>query len=777
MTDASQGAGAMEELLAQFIEHLERTGERLDIASLCGGVAEQAAELTALVARYAEVEGLLAPEAGPPEAQAVASDGLPDVPGFRVIERLGRGGGGDVFKVEDLVLGRVVAAKLLRRDSPLAASVADFLREARALALFADPRVVRLLDYRPGDPPLLLMEHVDGFDLTAIGPALEYPQRARLIAEVAEALEHAHALGLQHRDLKPSHILVDAQLRPKILDFGLSRGEPERGHGVGTLSYMAPEQLDPERPIDARSDIYALGVILYELLCGKRPYDAADDAALIDVVRRGEPALPIEVEPAVPEPLQAVALKAMSREPGERYASAREMALDLRRFLEGRPVDARPVTYRAALARRLRPQLEQIADWERLKLIYPHEAERLRGAYRPLEAREDDWIVGSRMLSLSQVALYLGAFLLACGSILYLVIYLNDAVKGFLRPALTLAAPFAALNVAAHLLDRRQRRAVAVAFFLGAAALLPFALVILLREAGVFLPAAGSVDELFPKLSNRQLQLALLATCAWLFALAMRTRTVALSSGAGVALLTFHLALLGNFGLKHWIDDERWDLIAFGLIPLLTFAVAAAIVAERRFWLWLAEPLHFGAAGLLVAIFEMLALNGRALAHLGVTLAPLSAREVSDPHLLDTVATMTVNGVLIYAVGVLLERHGSRLMRTPARLLCALSPFATLEPLAHLVGTGEYSRRYDWLYLTLALGIAFLAERRQRRSFYFAGIINTGVALGLITDHYDWHDRPVWAVAVLGVGILALMGGLGFDLRERRRRRAADVRP
>jgi hypothetical protein len=775
--DDAQGERGMEALLARFIEHLERTGQRLAVTSLCDGAPEKVAELTALVVRYEELEALLGRGGEPPRSSVSDADALPTLTGFRMIERLGRGGGGDVFKVEDVVLGRVVAAKLLRRDSPLAATVADFLREARALALFEDPRIVRLLEYRPGDTPVLLMEHVAGFDLMTIGRSLEYGQRARLIGEVAEALEHAHGLGLQHRDLKPSHILVDAQLRPKILDFGLSRGEPERGHGVGTLSYMAPEQLDPEKPIDARSDIYALGVILYELLCGRRPYDAADDASMIDAVRRGEPALPIEIEPSVPEPLQAVALKAMSRDPGERYASARELALDLRRFLEGRPVEARPATYRAALARRLRPQLDQIADWERLKLIYPHEAERLRGAYRPLEAREDDWIVGSRVLSLSQIALYLGAFLLACGSVLYLVIYLNDAVKGFLRPALTLGAPFAVLNLAAHWLDRRQRRAVAVAFFLGAAALLPFALVILFREAGLCLPAVGSVDELFPKLSNRQLQLALFATCLWLFALAMRTRTVALSSGAGVALLTFHLALLGNHGLKHWIDEERWDLIALGLLPLLAFTIVAGLVAERRLWLWLAEPLHFGAAALLVAIIEMLALNGRALAHLGVTLAPLSAREVSDPRLLDAVATLTANGILIYVAGVLVERHGSRLMRTPARLLCAVSPFATLEPLAHLVGTGEYSRRFDWLYLALALGIVFLAERRQRRAFYFAGIINTGIAIGLLTDHYEWHDRPAWAVAVLSVGILALAGGLGFDLRERRRRRAANARP
>ena len=169
---------------------------------------------------------------------------LPSFPGFRTLERLGRGGAGEVFKLEDETLGRVVAAKVLRPDSPLLATVGDFLREARALALFDDPRIVRLLDYRPGERPVLLMEYVDGFPLDEIGPSLSFAQRARLLAEVARALHRAHGLGLQHRDLKPGHVLVDARLQPKILDFGLSRGEPDRGHGVGTPAYMAPEQLD-----------------------------------------------------------------------------------------------------------------------------------------------------------------------------------------------------------------------------------------------------------------------------------------------------------------------------------------------------------------------------------------------------------------------------------------------------------------------------------------------------------------------------------------------------
>ena len=147
--------------------------------------------------------------------------------------------------------------------------------------------------------------------------------------------------------------MVDAQLVPRILDFGLSGGDPKAGHLKGTLQYIAPEQLEPSQPIDARTDVYALGVILYELLCGRPPYTGSSGDILAGI-RRGQPRLPIELAPDVPEGLQAIALKAMERDPAQRYPTAREMAADLERFLDGRPVLARPSVYATTLGDRTR---------------------------------------------------------------------------------------------------------------------------------------------------------------------------------------------------------------------------------------------------------------------------------------------------------------------------------------------------------------------------------------------------------------------------------------
>jgi hypothetical protein len=755
-------------LLTRYVEaHLE-SGARIDPDRLCAERPDLAPRLRALVAAYHAVESAL--DGGGEPASDKDGGALPDLAGFRVIERLGRGGGGDVYKVEDLTLGRIVAAKVLRRDSPLAATLPDFLREARSLALFDDPRIVRLLELRPGDPPVLLMEYVDGFTLAEIGPSLEFAQRARLLAKLAAALERAHALGLQHRDLKPANVLVDARLEPKLLDFGVSGSAPHDGHGRGTLDYMAPEQLDPRRPIDARTDVYALGVVLYELLCGARPYEGTDEATTIARLRDGRPRLPVEIDPHVPEPLQAIALMAMAVDPADRYASAREMRLDLERYLDGRPVLARPAAYRSALERRIEPHLEHIAEWERLRLVHPHEGERLRAGYRRLRAREDDWIVQSRLLSFPQIALYVGAFVLFCGSVLAFLASIEGAVKGVAWPLVALGLPCAALHLAAHRLYKGAHKATAVAFYLGAAVLIPSMLLIVFREAGWWVAPPGAERELFERVSNRQLQIASLASCLWAAVLAARTHTVALSSGFTLLLAVTHLTFLGDRGLKRWLEEQEWHHLAFSLAPLLLIVIVLGGAAERRLRTWFAEPLYVAGAALYVLVLELLALNGKAFAYLGLTLGLPAGTTVSDPALLDTVAAMTANGLLIYVAGTLLVRHGTDLQQRVASLLYGVSPFAILEPLAYLVGTGEYPRRFDWIYLGLALGVAFASRFRQRRSFYYAGLINTALALSLITDHYHWKDRPAWTVAVVVAGVTLLALGLALHWQSTSRR-------
>jgi serine/threonine protein kinase len=808
----------LEARLARFVEHHVLHGECLAIESLCEGRPDLIEPLKKLVAEYLDlsaamssaglkprptgersaeprprpisdgtprnsaasprpelVEGRSASgdvEAGrrPPDA---GLESLPTFDGFRTIERLGRGGMGEVYKLHDLKLDRLVAAKIVRRDQRATRALREFLAEARTLALFQDRRIVQIHEFRDeADPPVIIMEFVDGFELGQVASSLEYRQRARIIEQVAEAIHHAHRLGIQHRDLKPSNIMLDAALSPKILDFGLSAGDPARGHLRGTLPYLAPEQLDPAQPIDARTDVYALGVILYEILCGDVPFGGASEEQVVDAIRQGRPRLPIEIEPGVPEPLQAIALKAMETDPAGRYQSAQEMARDLWRFLDGRPVLARPAVYTSALDTRIKAHLDHVAEWLRLRLIYPHEAGHLRAAYRELEAREDDWILSSRTLSYSQIALYLGAFFLLAGALFYFNAYVQKVVAGIAKPFLVLGLPFLGLNLIARYLYRRENRAVAVAFYLGGVALLPLFLMILLRENHLFAVAKDTAGQVFGNgyLSNRQLQITMLAACTWALVLALRTRTAALSTVFTGLLFLMGLAVLADFGLRSWIEGWQYHWIAWHLAPLVLVYGALGYVFERSGRQWFGRPLYVAAALTLVAVVELMAQNGKALSYFGLDMQIFRIQGPEDTQLGNTLMAMTVNGVLMYLAALLVERRGTDVMRRAGGLLFTLSPFAGLKPLGYLCMTGYYLRNFDWLYLALSIGSCLLSHHRQRRSFYIAGLMNTGWALYEIADHNNWTDKPLWAIALVGGGLVVLGAGYALNVRERNRR-------
>jgi hypothetical protein len=173
---------------------------------------------------------------------------------------------------------------------------------------------------------------------------------------------------------------------------------------------------------------------------------------------------------------------------------------------------------------------------------------------------------------------------------------------------------------------------------------------------------------------------------------------------------------------------------------------------------------------MLVIVLELLALDGRTFERLGFSLRTLQPGGVRDPELLDTVVAMTVNGVLFYAVASALDRRRSDQVRGAARFLFMVAPFAIIQPLGWLIKTGEYSFRLDWLYAAAALAVMLLSHPRQRRSFYYAGVLNLGSALFLIALHREWFDRPSWAVALIAAGLAALGTGLLLDRRERRLR-------
>jgi tetratricopeptide (TPR) repeat protein len=300
------------------------------------------------------------PDSGVP---VVDDQVIPSIPGFADLVEIGRGGMGVVYRARQLDLNRTVAIKLIPAASTFdRSSRARAVREALTMARLRHPNIVSV--HGSGEvngAPYLVMEWVDGGTLQQRlnRSTFSFRGAAALVRELAGAVAEAHAMGIVHRDLKPSNVLLPEDgnaascVGAKLTDFGLARcwgedqGVTETGLVLGTPSYMAPEQTGLARScgeVGPATDVHALGAILHALLVGRPPYPADSTWEILLNVARGEPEPLRHGRPGVPRDLETIVAKCLAREPSRRYHSALGLADDLGRFLEGRPVLARPVS-------------------------------------------------------------------------------------------------------------------------------------------------------------------------------------------------------------------------------------------------------------------------------------------------------------------------------------------------------------------------------------------------------------------------------------------------
>jgi eukaryotic-like serine/threonine-protein kinase len=290
-----------------------------------------------------------------PQSQTAAAAPPTTVGRFTILNEIGRGSYGVVYAAHDPVLGREVAIKIIplaREEQFRTRMEASFLREAKSAGGMSHPGIVTIYDAGQADTlAYIAMERLHGQDLheyMAAGNRMNPRQAAGMMMRLADAIHYANKRGMVHRDIKPSNIFLSRDLKPKLLDFGTALApvaEPQAGGGrqlVGTPNYMSPEQAKGDL-LDARSDIYSLGAILYELLSGQRAFDGRTVDETLDQVLRAAPKPVEKIRPDVPPALALIVRKAMAREPAERYQKASELRNALAEFVEGsRPASAEP---------------------------------------------------------------------------------------------------------------------------------------------------------------------------------------------------------------------------------------------------------------------------------------------------------------------------------------------------------------------------------------------------------------------------------------------------
>jgi predicted Ser/Thr protein kinase len=336
--------------LAEHAEHAEALREHFCGLGLLSGLGSSSGRRT-----VSRDQPVIAPGSSGDAVEAVPGQALPDVAGYQILKQIGRGGMGVVFKAVQLSTKRVVALKLLL-EGPFASEVTRrrFEREITLAAQLRHSNIIPIYDSGIADGRMFYaMEYVHGLPLNDYlrGHSVDLKDKLRLFAKVCGAITHAHVRGVVHRDLKPSNILVDAEGEPHVLDFGLAKTgilsdatTSMTAQIVGTPAYMSPEQAagDPSG-VDIRTDVYSLGMVLYEALTGGMPYETTGAIGrILNSITNAEPVPPDKIDRRIDAELSAIVLKALEKSKEDRYQSLDALGGDIRHYLAGEPVSARP---------------------------------------------------------------------------------------------------------------------------------------------------------------------------------------------------------------------------------------------------------------------------------------------------------------------------------------------------------------------------------------------------------------------------------------------------
>jgi serine/threonine protein kinase len=729
----------------------------------------------AMRARHAEA---VRTAAAPAPVQAPARARAPAFPGFEIVRELapGVGGMGTVYLARECSLDRMVALKTVNQALETAAGREIFRREARAAARLDHPQIVRILSFDPmHDPPYYVMEYVDGEPIHEACRGKGPEHIAALLEQIARALAYAHARGILHRDIKPDNILVDRQGVPRITDFGLAsrwgRGPGERDPTPvmgGTPLVSPPEGWADGAAISPAVDLYGLGVTMYRLLTGQYPFRGDTPDALQAAIQAGRPPLPTDLHPDTPEPLQRVCLKAMEHDPLNRYRDAADMADDLRRFLDGQEVHARPTRYQQELAGRLRHHETDIRQWQEQRLVSIPDMDRLLRPYYRLLIGSSHWREFSHRFPWEALLLRLGGWLVLVSCLLWPWFYWDDLSR--LQRLAGVGIPCLLLNAAGLLLPGRDRRLNATIFLSTGALLLPvFVEVLLVEYEWLRWPGTATAEwhgtPENPELpTNAQLTIATAAFVGYCLLLFRRLRAVIFTAWIGVGTYLLAGGAWMILGLKERIHagETAFPLLS-GLALPAAFYLAGRIMTHGRAARWAAAFYAFFPVPLVV-LLSLLAVRG-AMEWFGAELA-WDSRGIGH--------ALIANGLAYGALALFHHRSRHGFVRGWSLFFLLIMPVSILVPLNLLFYQGpplfalggSPVRPYELAAITAALALTATGIRLGRETLTVPGLCGLAVSLFRITGIH-FPTQKAWALGLLLTGAAAMLGGwILHDLRH-----------
>jgi Protein kinase domain len=767
---------AIADAVSRFVDCQAR-GETVDTDTFCRSHVELLPELRLHLEAIQRIDAVFDLDSGHgSQIPAPVPGSMPErLSGLRVVDELGSGGMGRVFLAVDDRLNRKVAIKVLAARYWPDKLLADrFMREAQAMAQLSHPNVARIYSLgAPAEPPHFVMEYIHGAPLTQAARALRLPQRMELFRKVVLAVEFLHQHGLVHRDLKPANILAGSDLEPKVLDFGLAlhldgaeRQLTRPGELLGTPDYFSPEQAQAEGTLDARSDVFSMGVILYELLTGRLPFHGETLGAQILSLREDDPILPRRIEGTVPGDLQNICLKALEKNPQDRYASAREMADDLERFLAGEPVLALPTAYARLMTGKIEQHVRELKGWTEDQLLSELEFDSFRRQYERLVEREDAWIMQVRRLLFSQVTLYFGAWMLVLGAVL---IMLFDYRTFAGTPAVLVTAAAAASTgfIGVRCWGEGLRR-IGVAYLLAFCLLLPVVLMVAMGQ--YHLLASPSQDpklefftrfESFRKATNAQLWWSIALSLPGYLWLRRFTRSSVFSLVLAFMGAMLCLVTLLRMGLLEWLENDP-GRVYLRLLPFAAVFFLLGILIERMRLAADSRYFYFFAVA-----FTLIGLSGLAGLH-----EPYAnwLKAVFPRSRGQTEYLFMVNAGIYLALQHICDRFPSAQLRWVAKtfrfvipghiltsmLLLALAASDLWEKSPQDLALRHEARFFEVLLPLAACAFIFGSIPKQMKNFLATGLLF--LAIGIIRLQQDlFNQHAAWPVGLLFAGLLLMI--------------------